>query len=138
MRRDVVIVASVSCIYGLGTESYYGMMVQLREAKPKISARCCANCGYSVRPLHGDVGPQAVPRARGLLDIFPPEAHPARGLVRRRSGIYQYVDPVTGNVVEKVEDAPVFPRSHYVASPERLHKAPPAPRRAGLTSQDAP
>jgi excinuclease ABC subunit B len=43
-RRDVIIVASVSCIYGLGSpEAYYGMMLMLEKGSPSRAKRCCAS-----------------------------------------------------------------------------------------------
>ena len=127
-RRDVLIVASVSCIYGLGSpEAFFGMLQFFNRGRRRRH-------GAGARPA----GRHAVP------------AHPARPLPRQPSGCaatcwrscppYEDVgirveyfgdeierisrfDPLRGEVLEEVDRVALFPKTHYVTPHERLERA---------------
>ena len=126
-RRDVVVVASVSCIYGLGTpQSYLDWSVELavgREVERDVLLRALVDVQY-VAQRHGVQsrhvpGPRRHrrdhPRLRGARD-------PHRVLRRRDRALY-YLDPLTGDVVRQVDSLRIFPATHYVAGPERMERA---------------
>ena len=123
-RRDVVIVASVSCIYGLGSpEAYFGML-QFFEAgtvEPLNDVlRQLAKMQYERTNL--DLAPGSF-RLRGdLLEIFPP--YDDLGIRVSFFGdeieTVQRFDPVTGRVVEDLKRVPIYPRTHYVTPREQL------------------
>ncbi|MEN8162512.1 MAG: excinuclease ABC subunit UvrB [Acidobacteriota bacterium] len=123
-RRDVVIVASVSCIYGLGSpEAYFGML-QFFEAgtvEPLNDVlRQLAKMQYERTNL--DLAPGSF-RLRGdLLEIYPP--YDDLGIRVSFFGdeveTVQRFDPVTGRVVEDLKRVPIYPRTHYVTPREQL------------------
>ncbi|MDP1809090.1 MAG: excinuclease ABC subunit UvrB [Actinomycetota bacterium] len=126
-RPDVVVVASVSCIYGLGSpEEYLGQMIWLRkEESPGLDStlRLLVQIQYQRNDYSLVRGTFKV---RGdVLEIFPPyEEAPFRveffgDAVER----ILRVDPITGEILADLDKLAVFPASHYVASPERLERA---------------
>jgi excinuclease ABC subunit B len=123
-RRDVVIVASVSCIYGLGSpEAYFGML-QLFErgtVQPLDEVlRQLAKMQYERTNL--DLAPGSF-RLRGdVLEIYPPYDDSAVrvSLWGDEVEAIARIDPVTGRVVEELDRLPVYPRTHYVTPREQL------------------
>jgi len=126
-RRDVVVVASVSCIFGLGTPQEY--------LKGSIHV-----------PVGGEVGRDAL--LRGLVDIqyIRNDLAFARGTFRVRGDTVEiipayeelavrieffgdeveslyYLHPLTGEVVREVPEVRIFPATHYVAGAERMERA---------------
>ena len=126
-RRDVLIVASVSCIYGLGSpEAYYGML-QLFEtgAEQPLEEvlRQLAKMQYERTNL--DLAPGAF-RLRGdVLEIYPPYDDTGVRVSFWGDEVesVERIDPVRGVVLEKVERLPVYPRTHYVTPREQLLEA---------------
>ncbi len=127
-RRDVVIVASVSCIYGLGDPvAYYGMLLLLEPgATPGMDAvlRQLVSMQYERTQL--DLVPGAF-RVRGdVLEIFPPyDDHAVRiEFWDRTVGRIRRIDPLQGSVLEEVEERlAVYPASHYVVTRQILDQA---------------
>ncbi len=127
-RRDIVIIASVSCIYGLGDPAaYYGMLLLLEPGgEPGMDAVLRQLVAMQYERTQLDLVPGAF-RVRGdVLEIYPPyDDHAVRvefwgRAVERISRI----DPLRGVVLEKVEDRlPVYPSSHYVVSRPVLEEA---------------
>ncbi len=123
-RRDAIIVASVSCIYGLGSpEAYFGML-QFFEAgtlEPLNDVlRQLAKMQYERTNL--DLAPGTF-RLRGdLLEIYPP--YDDFGIRVSFFGdeieSVQRFDVVTGRVVEDLKRVPIYPRTHYVTPREQL------------------
>ncbi|MCM2269149.1 MAG: excinuclease ABC subunit UvrB, partial [Thermoanaerobaculia bacterium] len=126
-RRDVLIVASVSCIYGLGSpEAFYGMLeffaVGASSGIDRATARL-TEMQYSRTPLdlfHGAF------RVRGdVLEILP--AYEDRGIRVEYFGdeIERIVrfDTLRGDVLEEVERVAVYPKTHYVTPKDRLERA---------------
>ncbi|MFZ5787653.1 MAG: excinuclease ABC subunit UvrB [Acidobacteriota bacterium] len=127
-RRDVVIVASVSCIYGLGDPAaYYGMLLLLEPGTtPGMDAvlRQLVSMQYERTQL--DLVPGAF-RVRGdVLEIFPPyDDHAVRvEFWDRAVERIRRIDPLQGSVLEEVEERlAVYPASHYVVTRQILDQA---------------
>jgi len=127
-RRDVLIVASVSCIYGLGDPAaYYGMLLLLEPGTaPGMEAVLRQLVAMQYERTQLDLVPGAF-RVRGdVLEIFPPyEDHALRvEFWDREIERIRRIDPLRGTVLEEVEDRlPVYPASHYVTTREVLQQA---------------
>jgi excinuclease ABC subunit B len=127
-RRDVLIVASVSCIYGLGDPTaYYGMLLLLEpKTTPGMDAVLKQLVAMQYERTMLDLLPGAF-RVRGdVLEIYPPyEDHALRvefwdRTVERVSRI----DPVRGTVLEEADSrVAVYPASHYVVTRRVLDEA---------------
>ena len=127
-RDDVIIVASVSCIYGLGSpEAYYGMLVYLEEGQ-KIERRTILDkliqCQYERNDIDFYRGRF---RVRGEnIDVFPAyEEDKALRIVlddERVAGIYE-IDPLRGSTIARLTRCTIYPTSHYVTPKETLEKA---------------
>ena len=120
----MIIVASVSCIYGLGSpEAYYGMLLLLEvgsELKLEEALRQLARMQYQRTSL--DLAPGAF-RLRGdLLEIWPSydESAIRVSLFGDEVERVQRIDPVRGTVLEELNRLPVYPRTHYVTPREVL------------------
>jgi excinuclease ABC subunit B len=126
-RRDVIVVASVSCIYGLGTPQEY------------------LNQSIHV-PVGGEIGRDALLRALVDIQYARNDLTFARGTFRVRGDTVEvipayeelavridffgdevealyYLHPLTGEVVREVPELRIFPATHYVAGPERMERA---------------
>jgi excinuclease ABC subunit B len=127
-RRDVLIVASVSCIYGLGDpNAYYGMLLLLEPGtEPGMDAVLKQLVGMQYERTQLDLVPGAF-RVRGdVLEIYPPyEDHALRiGFWDRTVESLSRIDPVRGSVLEEVPGRlAVYPASHYVVSRRVLDDA---------------
>ncbi len=127
-RNDVLIIASVSCIYGLGSPDEYKNMhlfLQVDEDYPMEEVqRRLVFMLYERNELSFHRGTF---RVRGdVLDIFP--VHEEDRAVRVEFfgdtvEAISIIDPLRGVVVEDVEEITVFPSSHFVTSQENLHRA---------------
>jgi excinuclease ABC subunit B len=127
-RRDVVIVASVSCIYGLGSpEAYHNMSAHLRRGDSpgrEEVLRRLTSILYSRNDLDFRRGTF---RARGdVLDIFP--AYEDARAVRvefwgETIDAITEVDPLTGEVLAELDEVTVWPKSHYVTPEAQLERA---------------
>jgi excinuclease ABC subunit B len=127
-RRDSIIVATVSAIYGLGDpEAYLSMVLHLDRGDPidqRRLLRRLADMQYTRNELELSQGTY---RVRGdVIDIFPAESE--RDAVRvelfdDRIEQLSYFDPLTGEVVRRVPRLTVFPSTHYVTPKERLVSA---------------
>ncbi|CAN5792169.1 excinuclease ABC subunit UvrB [soil metagenome] len=145
-RRDVLIVASVSCIFGLGSpEEYSNNVVLLRsgqEAGLDATMRRLVDLQYERNDLNFTRGKF---RVRGdTLEVFPADSELAFRVEFFGDTVDRItrLDPLTGEIVEEVDTAGVFPNSHYVTSPGRMERAVRtieaelAERLAELESQD--
>jgi len=126
-RRDVLIVASVSCIYGLGSpEEYQHHLLALQtgeEAGLDASVRRLVALQYERNDLNFVRGKF---RVRGdTLEIFPADAELAVRVEFFGDTVERItrLDPLTGELVAELDEAWVFPASHYVASPQRMERA---------------
>ncbi|MBB1030820.1 excinuclease ABC subunit UvrB [Dietzia sp. SLG310A2-38A2] len=126
-RRDVVVVSSVSCIYGLGTpQSYLDRSVSLavgQEVERDRLLRLLVDVQYERNDVSMTRGTF---RAKGdTVDIIPTYEELAVRIEffgDEVDALY-YIHPLTGDVVRKVEEVRIFPATHYVAGPDRMAKA---------------
>ena len=126
-RRDVLVVASVSAIYGLGTpQEYVDRMVRLRvgeEVERDALLRRFVDIQYSRNDIAFERGTF---RVRGdTLEVFPMyEEHPVRiEMFGDEIERLMTLHPVTGEILTDDQEIYVFPASHYVAGPERMDRA---------------
>ena len=126
-RRDVVVVASVSCIYGLGTpQSYLDRSVELQvgqEVPRDALLRLLVDVQYTRNDMAFTRGSF---RVRGdTVEIIPSYEELAVRIEFFGDEIEElyYMHPLTGDVVRKVDSLRVFPATHYVAGPERMAHA---------------
>jgi excinuclease ABC subunit B len=126
-RRDVVVVASVSCIYGLGTpQSYLDRSVELNvgdEVPRDGLLRLLVDVQYNRNDLAFTRGSF---RVRGdTVEIIPSYEELAVRIEffgDEVEALY-YLHPLTGDIVRKVDSLRIFPATHYVAGPERMAHA---------------
>src|SRR6187549_823105 len=126
-RRDVIIVASVSCIYGLGSpEAYYGMMLPL-ELGQRIKRDDILRKLVEIQYERNDVEfGRGTFRVRGdIVEVVPSyEEHALRiGLFGDEVDELAWFDPLTGKVLRRVERVSVYPKSHFVTSRDRTRRA---------------
>ncbi|WP_028935931.1 excinuclease ABC subunit UvrB [Pseudonocardia spinosispora] len=126
-RRDVVVVASVSCIYGLGTpQSYLDRSVQL-EVGTQIDRDALLRALVDVQYTRNDVAfNRGTFRVRGdTVEIIPAYEELAVRIEFFGDEIESlyYLHPLTGDVVKQVDTVRIFPATHYVAGPERMERA---------------
>jgi excinuclease ABC subunit B len=127
-RNDVVIVASVSCIYGLGSpEAYHGMLIPL-ETGMRISREELLRRLVDIQYERNDVDfHRGTFRVRGdVIDVFPASAEAQSIRIELwgdRIEALSELDPLTGKVLRQVTRAPIYPGSHYVIPPDRLDRA---------------
>ena len=126
-RRDVIVVASVSCIYGLGTpQEYVDRMVQLKvgeEIDRDVLLRRFVDIQYSRNDLAFSRGTF---RVRGdTIEIFPVYEELAVRIEMFGDEIEALytLHPLTGEIISQNDAVHVFPASHYVAGPERMERA---------------
>jgi excinuclease ABC subunit B len=123
-RQDCVIVASVSCIYGLGSpEAYYGMLLFLEKGeriqRDEILKRL-VEMQYARRDFDLDRG---YFRVRGdVVEVFP--TYEDYGIRIEMFGdeidSIAQIDPITGRTLKKHDRMPIYPKSHYVQPREQL------------------
>jgi excinuclease ABC subunit B len=126
-RRDVIIVASVSCIYGLGSpEDYVGLTLSLQHGdfrdRDKVLRRL-----VGIQYERNDVGfTRGTFRVRGdVLEIIPVYGETVLRIEFFGDEVDRIVevDPVTGELLGERESVTIYPASHYVTSEERLKRA---------------
>jgi excinuclease ABC subunit B len=123
-RRDSIIIASVSAIYGLGDpESYFKMMLHLNKGD-RIGQRDIIHRLTSMQYSRNDVAlERGTYRVRGeIIDIHPAEAEDEAvriELFDDEVETLSYFDPLTGEVRRKVPRLTVYPKSHYVTPREK-------------------
>ena len=126
-RRDVVVVASVSCIYGLGTpQSYLDRSVKLEvggSVERDTLLRALVDVQYTRNDLAFNRGTF---RVRGdTVEIIPAYEELAVRIEFFGDEIeaLYYLHPLTGDVIRQVDEVRIFPATHYVAGPERMERA---------------
>ena len=126
-RRDVIIVASVSCIYGLGSpEAYYGMLLPL-EVGQRIGRDQILRKLVEIQYERNDTEfGRGTFRARGdIVEVVPSyEEHALRiGLFGDEVDELAWFDPLTGKVLRRLDKVAVYPKSHFVTSRDRTKQA---------------
>mgnify|MGYP005800366329 FL=1 len=120
-RRDVIIVASVSCIYGLGNpDEYYNLHIALREGdvidRDEVISRL-----IDIQYTRNDIDfKRSTFRVKGdILDIFPSSQSELAIRIEffgdEIDRIYNF-DPVSGNLINRLKLVSIYPATHYVAS----------------------
>ncbi|OBB03821.1 excinuclease ABC subunit B [Mycobacteriaceae bacterium 1482268.1] len=126
-RRDVVVVASVSCIYGLGTpQSYMDRSVEVKVGE-EIPRDALLRLLVDVQYTRNDMAfTRGTFRVRGdTVEIIPSYEELAVRIEffgDEVEALY-YLHPLTGDVIRKVDSLRIFPATHYVAGPERMAHA---------------
>lgn len=126
-RRDVIVVATVSAIYGLGTpQEYVDRMIRLRVGEEKgreTLLRQLVDIQYTRNDLAGTRGTF---RAQGdTIEVFPVYEENAVRVEFFGDEIEALttLHPLTGEIISQDQELYIFPASHYVAGPERLARA---------------
>ncbi|MBU4458263.1 MAG: excinuclease ABC subunit UvrB [Candidatus Omnitrophica bacterium] len=126
-RRDVIIVASVSCIYGLGAPSDYQELLLFLEKGQSIKRSGLLSRLISIHYSRNDIDfKRGCFRVRGeIIEVFPAYKETAFRVyffgdqVERISEI----DPLTGNIMEEVEKIAIYPAKHFVTTQDKLEMA---------------
>jgi excinuclease ABC subunit B len=125
---DAIIVATVSCIYGLGDpEAYFSMVLHLmrgEKLEQRTLLRRLAELQYTRNEIELSQGTY---RVRGdVIDIFPAESERDAVRIQLFDDEVESIaifDPLTGEVLQKVPRFTIFPKSHYVTTRDRMLKA---------------
>ncbi len=128
-RRDVVIVASVSCIYGLGSpEAYYGMLLMLEKGQ-NVPREALLRKLVEIQYERAEDLRRGTFRVRGdMIEIYPPyEDHAYRvELWGDQIDVLRQIDPLTGEVrstSDRLSRVAIYPKSHYVMPAEQKERA---------------
>jgi excinuclease ABC subunit B len=126
-RRDVIVVASVSAIYGLGTpQEYVDRMVRLRVGE-QFDRDKLLRAFVDIQYTRNDIAFQrGTFRVRGdTVEVFPVyEEHPVRiEMFGDEIERLMTLHPLTGEIITEDQEIYVFPATHYVAGPERMERA---------------
>jgi len=126
-RRDVIVVASVSCIYGLGTpQEYVDRMIQLRVGQT-LDRDSLLRRLVDIQYTRNDIAfTRGTFRVRGdTVEIYPVyEEHPVRvEMFGDDIDRLMSLHPVTGEILTDDNELYIFPASHYTAGPERMNRA---------------
>lgn len=126
-RRDVVVIASVSCIYGLGSPvEYENQMISIRPGMEK-SRREIMESLVANQYIRNDIAfERGTFRVRGdIIDIYPAGAEDAVRIELFGDEVesIKEIDPLTGEIVATRNHISIFPASHYVTSKESIEKA---------------
>ena len=127
-RRDVIIIASVSCIYGLGSPEYYAKMVIPVECGQHVAMETVIGRLVDVQYERNDYDlHRGTFRVRGdVLEIIPAYEHEQALRLEffgdEIDGIYE-TDPLTGEILSRVQKTVIYPASHYVSDRDNLVRA---------------
>ena len=127
-RRDVIIVASVSCIYGIGSaESYHGLVIDLKvgeEYRRDVLLRMLVDIQYERNDIDFHRGTF---RVRGdVVEVFPTYEHDRAVRIEffgDNIEAIKEVDPLRGKVIGPLERYAIYPGSHYVTPQAQMRKA---------------
>jgi excinuclease ABC subunit B len=127
-RNDVIIVASVSCIYGLGSpEAYHGMLLYLEKGMT-ISREEILSKLVEIQYERNDIDfHRGTFRVRGdIIEVFP--AHEEYRAIRIQLfgdevDAIAEIDPIRGKLIQPLDKVPIYPGSHYVTFPDRMQTA---------------
>src|SRR3981081_1977693 len=126
-RRDVIVVASVSCIYGLGDpDAYYGM-VAFVERGEQLSRTALLKKLVEIQYQRNDTSfERGMFRVRGdVVEIYPVYQENALRIEFWGDEVESLstIDPLLGEVIETHERLPIYPKSHFVMAQDRLRRA---------------
>ncbi len=127
-RNDVVIVSSVSCIYGLGSpEVYHGMVLYLEEGM-EISREAILSKLVDIQYARNDTDfHRGTFRARGdVIEVFPASSDAISVRIElfgdNVDAIHE-IDPLTGQSLRRLPKVPIYPNTHYLIAPDRYERA---------------
>ena len=126
-RKDVIIVASVSCIYGLGSPEEYRHSLVILEKGENIDRNDVMRKLIHIQYSRNDIDAvRGSFRVRGdVLDIFP--AYRDEGIRIEWFGdeieAISFIDPLTSNITNRMEKAAIYPARHFITSPLKLKEA---------------
>ena len=127
-RRDVIIVASVSCIYGIGSpEAYYGMLIRVEKGQ-RISRESLVDRLVEMHYTRNNIDfRRGTFRVNGdvveLIPIYESEEGLRIEFFGDEIDSISRIDPLTGRVIQKLEKAPIYPGSHYVTTTQTRERA---------------
>jgi excinuclease ABC subunit B len=128
-RRDVIIVASVSCIYGLGSpEAYYGMLLMLEKGQ-SIAREAILRKLVEIQYERSEDLRRGTFRVRGdMIEIYPPYEDSGVRIELWGSQIetIRRIDPLTGAILSRdgeITRMPIYPKTHYVLPAEQKERA---------------
>jgi len=127
-RNDVVIVSSVSCIYGLGSpEVYHGMLLYLEEGM-EIRREQILSKLVEIQYARNDTDfHRGTFRARGdVIEIFPASSDAISVRIELFGDTVEAIheiDPLTGKSLNRLPKVPVYPNTHYLIAPDRYERA---------------
>lgn len=126
-RRDVIIVASVSCIYGIGSvEDYGGLAVAIKVGEQRKRDKLMRQLN-DIQYHRNDVDfARSTFRVRGdVVDVFPAGAETAYRIEFFGDEVDRIteIDPLTGEIITEPNEIKIFPGSHYVTPQEKLKTA---------------
>ena len=127
-RRDVIIVASVSCIYGLGSPEYYARLIFPVEVGQRVSMDAIITKLVDVEYQRNDMDfHRGTFRVRGdVLEVIPAYEH-ERALRLEFFGdeieAVREIDPLTGEILGNIGKTVIYPASHYVSDRDNLERA---------------
>lgn len=127
-RRDVIIVASVSCIYGLGSPEYYARLILPVEVGQRVSMDAIITKLVDVQYQRNDMDfHRGTFRVRGdVLEVIPAYEH-ERALRLEFFGdeieAVREIDPLTGEILGNIGKTVIYPASHYVSDRDNLERA---------------
>src|SRR3954447_5304613 len=126
-RDDVIIVASVSCIYGIGSPQLYKEQMQLFKVGDWIDRQDVFRKLVAMQYRRNDQNlARGAFRARGeVLEIYPAYAESAYRIQLFGDEIeaIQHFDPLTGEILDVIDHVSVWPASHYVVKEETMERA---------------
>jgi len=126
-RRDVIIVASVSCIYNLGSPQDYREMLVILNKDTSVSRDELIAKLIGIQYERNDYEfKRGKIRVRGdVVEVFPSYSQQAIRLELNRDKISQIsiIDPVTAKIINRTEQIAIYPAKHFIASPQRIQSA---------------
>jgi excinuclease ABC subunit B len=127
-REDVIVVASVSCIYGIGSKEEYGSLKAMLAVGDMLDRDEFLKTLVSIQYERNDIDfSRGTFRVRGdVVEVFP--AHEDSNVVRveffgDEVETISMVDPLRGKIIESLRSITIFPKSHYVVSESKLKSA---------------
>ena len=127
-RNDVLIVASVSCIYGLGTaEAYYGLLQRIEKGQEFMRDRFIRSL-IDIQYERNDIDfHRGTFRVRGdTIEVFPPYEEDRAVRIEFFGDVVESIhefDPLRGVTLAELDKTAIFPNSHYVSAPETRKRA---------------
>lgn len=127
-RRDTIIVASISCIYGIGSPEHYSQMVMRVKVSDNINRQKFLLRLVDLQYQRNDISfERNMFRVRGdTVDLFPSHMDDKAWRINFFGDEIDEIsefDPLTGEIYTQLKDIAIYPSSHYVTPQEKLHSA---------------